>query len=95
MIDRMAAYIQAYMAPTLERPMGGMELQFNIVSADRLKELKEHPERDVLVRVSGYTAFFADLNPQMQDEIIDRTEYRLFDGCPVEFDLQDDASSAE
>jgi hypothetical protein len=31
----------------------------------------------LLVRVSGYTAYFKDLNPQMQDEIIERTEYGL------------------
>jgi len=41
-------------------------------------EKKEHD--DLLVRVSGYTAYFKDLNKQMQREIIDRTEYRLRDG---------------
>ena len=33
-----------------------------------------------MVRVSGYTAYFQDLNPQMQQEIIDRAEYDLVDG---------------
>ena len=37
-------------------------------------------------RVSGYTAYFKDLNPQMQKEIIDRTEYRLSAGEMVPFD---------
>jgi len=27
------------------------------------------------VRVSGYTAYFTDLNKHMQEEIISRTEY--------------------
>jgi formate C-acetyltransferase len=38
---------------------------------------------DLLVRVSGYTAYFKDLNPQMQKEIIDRTEYLLSTGGMV------------
>ena len=38
----------------------------------------QKPEyRDLLVRVSGYTAYFKDLNPQMQEEIINRSEYDL------------------
>jgi len=35
--------------------------------------------------VSGYTAYFKDLNPQMQQEIIDRTEYDLGTGQAVQF----------
>ena len=30
--------------------------------------------KDLLVRVSGYTAYFGDLNQEMQQEIINRTE---------------------
>jgi formate C-acetyltransferase len=41
--------------------------------------------RDLLVRVSGYTAYFKDLNPQMQREIIERTEYSLSTGHAVTF----------
>jgi hypothetical protein len=40
----------------------------------------------LLVRVSGYTAYFKDLNPQMQKEIIDRTEYRLSSGDAVPYE---------
>jgi pyruvate-formate lyase len=58
---------------------GGMEIQFNITSRQDFIEAKQHPEAypTLLVRVSGYTAYFKDLNPQMQDEIIERTEYGL------------------
>jgi formate C-acetyltransferase len=44
-----------------------------------------HPEKypELLVRVSGYTAYFKDLNPQMQAEIINRTEYLLSSGIAV------------
>ncbi len=55
---------------------GGYHIQFNIVSADVLKEAQQAPDqnRDLVVRVAGYTAFFTDLNSQVQDDIIDRTE---------------------
>jgi formate C-acetyltransferase len=61
---------------------GGMEIQFNITTHKKFIEAVECPERhqDLLVRVSGYTAYFKDLNPQMQKEIIDRTEYLLSTG---------------
>jgi pyruvate formate-lyase/glycerol dehydratase family glycyl radical enzyme len=60
---------------------GGMEIQFNITAhEDFLKAARDpdHPDYErLLVRVSGYTAYFKDLNPDMKKEIIDRTEYLL------------------
>jgi len=55
---------------------GGMQVQFNIRDKQTLVHAQEHPEmyRDLLVRVSGYTAYFCDLNRSMQDEIIARVE---------------------
>lgn len=55
---------------------GGFHIQFNVVSADTLREAQKKPEkyRDLVVRVAGYTAFFVDLNKAIQDDIIGRTE---------------------
>jgi len=55
---------------------GGMQVQFIIRDKETLIDAQNHPEeyRDLLVRVSGYSAYFCDLNRQMQDEIIARTE---------------------
>jgi formate C-acetyltransferase len=52
-------------------------LQFNIINRDTLIAAKQDPEkyRDLLVRVAGYSAYFVDLSPQLQDEIINRTEH--------------------
>jgi len=52
-------------------------LQFNIINKDTLIAAQEDPEkyRDLLVRVAGYSAYFVDLTPQLQDEIIKRTEH--------------------
>jgi trans-4-hydroxy-L-proline dehydratase len=56
--------------------MMGHHIQFNVVSADTLRDAQKHPERyrDLIVRVAGYSDYFNDLSPALQDEIIRRTE---------------------
>ena len=53
----------------------------------RCIDAKEHPENypELLVRVSGYSAYFKDLNDAMKDEIITRTAYDLKSGKSVPF----------
>jgi len=60
--------------------MNGHHIQFNVVTADTLKDAKEHPEkyRDLIVRVAGYSDYFNDLGEELQDEIIRRTEHEGF-----------------
>ena len=57
--------------------LGGWEIQFNVVSAETLREAQKHPEdyRDLVVRVVGYSAFFVELEKVVQDDIISRTEH--------------------
>ena len=52
-------------------------LQFNVINRSTLLAARENPEkyRNLLVRVAGYSAYFVDLTPQLQDEIIQRTEH--------------------
>lgn len=54
---------------------GGMQAQVNVISPEVLLEARNNPERHpgLLVRVSGYSAYFNDLTPGMKDEIIRRT----------------------
>ena len=54
---------------------------------ETLIEARDHPERypNLLVRVSGYSAYFRDLNDAMKDEIITRTAYDLATGRAVPF----------
>ena len=58
---------------------GGFQVQFNMVDSGTLKEAQERPEkhRDLVVRVSGYSALFTLLSDTAQDEIIGRTEFEL------------------
>ena len=57
--------------------MDGHHIQFNVVDADTLKQALEFPEqhRDLIVRVAGYSDYFCDLSPALQNEIIARTEH--------------------
>lgn len=57
--------------------MDGHHIQFNVVSADTLRDAQKHPEKyqDLIVRVAGYSDYFNDLGPELQDEIIRRTEH--------------------
>jgi len=57
--------------------LGGWEIQFNVVSAETLREAQKHPEdyKDLVVRVVGYSAFFVELEKVVQDDIIARTEH--------------------
>lgn len=53
---------------------GGMQVQYIIQDTATLIDAKHHPEKypDLMVRISGYTAYFNDLNDHMKDEIINR-----------------------
>jgi len=57
---------------------GGYHVQFNIVSSETLRDAQKHPEnyRDLLVRVATYSAYFVELSPRMQEDIIARTEFQ-------------------
>jgi pyruvate-formate lyase len=53
------------------------QIQVNILNPEELIEAKKHPERyrDLVVRVAGYSAYFVELSPEVQDEIIARTTH--------------------
>ena len=58
---------------------GGFEVQVNVVDKATLLAAQEHPEqyRDLVVRIGGYSDYFVGLSPEMQEEIIMRTEHAL------------------
>jgi formate C-acetyltransferase len=72
-LQKMVALVRGFFAK------GGMEVQPNVVSSKVLRDAQVWPElyRDLVVRVSGYSAYFCDLGRPLQDEIISRTEF----GC--------------
>jgi formate C-acetyltransferase len=60
--------------------MDGHHVQFNVVTADTLRQAQANPEqhRDLIVRVAGYSDYFCDLASELQNEIITRTEHQTF-----------------
>ncbi len=55
---------------------GGQHIQYNLVDAQTLRDAKERPEmyKDLIVRVGGFSAYFVHLSPEVQDDVIARTE---------------------
>lgn len=81
MTERFAQTIEAYFRT------GGQQVQFNIMTYETLLDAKKHPEKypELMVRVSGYSAYFKDLNELMKDELITRTMYDLANGRAVAY----------
>lgn len=73
-INKMVSLIRSYFK------MDGHHIQFNVVDAETLREAQMHPEnyRDLIVRVAGYSDYFVDLTPELQEEIIRRTEQKSY-----------------
>ena len=59
---------------------GGTALQINILDPEVLKEAQAHPSeyRHLLVRVTGYNAYFTSIGRELQDEIIARESHKGF-----------------
>ncbi|HNY64872.1 MAG TPA: pyruvate formate lyase family protein [Deltaproteobacteria bacterium] len=70
-VDHVFSYAKTYF------DLGGMQMQFNVVSSATLKDAMAHPEnyRDLMVRISGYNAYFVTLNRDLQLELIERAEF--------------------
>lgn len=55
----------------------GEQIQFNVVDTEIYQDAMKHPEnyKDLMVRVSGYSALFTSLSPACQIDVISRTEF--------------------
>ena len=73
-LDHMLHLVRSYFK------LDGHHIQFNVVTAETLREAQAEPEkhRDLIVRVAGYSDYFCDLTPALQNEIIARTEQTAF-----------------
>ena len=73
-VEKLAHLIRAYFK------MDGHHVQFNVIKAETLRAAQERPEQhsDLIVRVAGYSDYFVDLGPDLQNEIIARTEQQAF-----------------
>jgi len=70
-LDYFTSYVQSYFDE------GGMQWQFNVVTTDTLRDAMKKPEdyHWLLVRISGYNAYFTKINKNMQIELIERQQF--------------------
>lgn len=67
-IENIKAYIRAH------NQMGGTLININVVSKEKILEAHQNPEKypDLVVRVTGYSAFFRSLSPEYRQQVVDR-----------------------
>lgn len=71
--EKLRAFLRGY------GEAGGTAVQFNIIDVNTLREAQKNPEeyRNLLVRVTGYNAYFVMIGKEIQDEIIAREAHGL------------------
>jgi pyruvate-formate lyase len=59
---------------------GGTALQINMLDPDMLRDAQKHPQdyRHLLVRVTGYNAYFTSIGRELQNEVIARLSHSRF-----------------
>lgn len=72
--DKFKAFLRGY------TENGGTALQINMLDPDMLRDAQAHPEnyRHLLVRVTGYNAYFTIIGRELQDELIARLSHNSF-----------------
>ena len=72
-IDHITSVTKAYFE------QGGMQVQYNMVDSDTLRDAMAHPEfyPDLICRVSGYTGYYTQMQRDLQLEILGRTEFEV------------------
>jgi formate C-acetyltransferase len=67
-VDNVAALIRTHFE------LGGTQININILDKKKLLEANEDPSRhpDLVVRVTGFSAYFASLSPEMRQMVVDR-----------------------
>ncbi len=59
---------------------GGTALQINMLDPDMLRDAQKHPQdyRHLLVRITGYNAYFTSVGKELQDEVIARISHERY-----------------
>lgn len=72
-IEKLVALLRAY------NEVGGTALQINVIDGETLRDAQRNPDAysNLMVRVTGYNAFFTQVGRELQEEIITRTEHSL------------------
>ncbi len=71
--EKFKSYLKGYVEN------GGTCLQINMLDVEMLKDAQKHPENytNLLVRITGYNAYFNAIGKELQDEIIARESHKI------------------
>ncbi len=71
--EKFKSYLRGYIEN------GGTSLQINMIDADVLRDAQKHPENyeNLLVRITGYNAYFTAIGKELQNEIIKRESHQI------------------
>ena len=72
--DKFKAFLKGY------AQNGGTALQINMLDPGMLKDAQDHPQnyRHLLVRITGYNAYFTTVGRELQNEVIERVSHSKF-----------------
>jgi formate C-acetyltransferase len=72
--DKFKAFLKGY------AQNGGTALQINMLDPVMLKDAQDHPQnyRHLLVRITGYNAYFTTVGRELQNEVIERVSHKKF-----------------
>jgi formate C-acetyltransferase len=72
-IEKLAALLRAY------NEVGGTALQINVIDAETLRKAQKNPDAfsNLMIRVTGYNAYFTQVGRELQEELIKRTEHSI------------------
>jgi formate C-acetyltransferase len=59
--------------------LGIEHIQFNVMDKEVLEDARKNPDKypTLMVRVSGYSAYFTELDEALQNAIMDRTQHNV------------------
>ena len=71
--EKFKSYLRSYVEN------GGTALQINMIDSEMLKDAQKHPQnyKNLLVRVTGYNAYFSSIGRELQNEIIARESHKM------------------
>ncbi|MBO4296374.1 MAG: glycyl radical protein [Desulfovibrio sp.] len=69
--EKLVAFIRTFIDLKL------WHVQFNVINKETLLKAQKDPAkyRNLIVRIAGYSAYFVDLSPDLQNDLIARTEH--------------------
>jgi formate C-acetyltransferase len=72
-----STYVQAFALSFFQ--LGGVQINLNVVDLAQLRRAMDHPEepqfRNLVVKVTGYSAHFVNMDRKLQEEFLQRVNY--------------------